>query len=128
MTKEALADIYYEKLKDTDNPGLTLARFFCELNDKTIDKDRIILFNKLLKLFCRYTIYFSIMDLFGYEKADLNGNLYGLLMYYCKSRLEKESKNSPQSENLDDFISDVEKQKRAQKKISKTLEIKELNE
>ena len=128
MTKEALADIYYSKLKDADNPGLTLARFFCELNDKTIDKDRVILFNRLLKLFGRYTIYFSIMDLFGYEKADLNGNLYGLLMYYCKNRIEKESKNSLQSENLDDFISDIEKQKRTQKKISKTLEIRKLDE
>ena len=128
MTSEALADIYYEKLKDADNPGLTLARFFCELNDREVDREKVILFNRLLKLFGRYTVYFAIMDLYGYSDANIDGNIYGLLSYYCKSRLEKESKNSSQSENLDDFLSEVEKQKRAQKKVAKTLEIRSLDE
>jgi hypothetical protein len=127
MTSEALADIYYDKLKDADNPGLTLARFFCELNDKQVDKDKVILFNRLLKLFGRYTIYFAIMDLYGYEGANLD-NIYGLLSYYCKSRLERESKNSNNSDSLEDFLSEVDKQRKAQKKISKTLDIRSLDE
>ena len=127
MTKEALADIYYDKLKDTDNPGLILARFFCELNDKQVDKDKVILFNRLLKLFGRYTIYFAIMDVYGFEGANLD-NIYGLLSYYCKSRLEKESKNSNNSDSLEDFLSEVDKQRKAQKKISKTLDIRSLDE
>jgi hypothetical protein len=128
MTSEALADIYYNKLKDSNNPGLDLARFFCELNDREVDRERVILFNRLLKLFGRYSIYFAIMDLYGYRDANIDGDVYGLLTYYCKNRLEKESKNSSQSENLDDFLSEVEKQKKAQKKINKTLEIKNLDE
>lgn len=115
---ENLADLYYEKLSTSTNAGLTLAQFYCELFSITITKAEVILFNRLLKLFGRYTVYFAILDLYGYEEANLD-NVYGLLSYYCKKRVE--AKNGPVLTqdpyvNLNSRIEKIGKQIESQKK------------
>jgi len=85
---ENLVEFYYEKLKSETNPGKLLGEFFCKVHKKSLTKSEIIMFNKLIRLFGRYTAFYSIMD--G-ANADMDGdrNPYPYLYTICKKRFER---------------------------------------
>lgn len=117
---ENQAEFYYEKLKASTNPGKVLLELSRELVDKELG---IILINKLVKLFGRFTVFFSIMDLSKIEKLD--GNLYPLLYTICKSRFEKIHNDtfSPAQESLDRQINDLEKAAEKVRKAVKRMDL-----
>lgn len=84
---ENQAEFYYEKLKSQANPGSVLLEFFRELTGLGGGRSEIIMINRLMKLFGRFTVYFAIMDLSKIER--LEGNLYPLLYTICKNRFER---------------------------------------
>ena len=86
---ENISDLYYEKLKTTTNPGVVLASFYCTLYDTEATRSEIIMFNKLLKVFGRFTVFSSIMAVAGSypEKQD---NVYPLIYTICKRKFEAE--------------------------------------
>jgi hypothetical protein len=86
---ENIADLYYEKLEKTDRPGNVLARFYEGIFDKPFSVQDVIMFNKLLKVYGKYVPFFAVLDLFSYEKAEIKENMFGLLSYYCKRRMEQ---------------------------------------
>lgn len=86
MDGENLADIYYEKLSSTTNPGLVLAQFYRDTSGKPMTKSEIIMFNRLIKIFGRFIVYFSILDL---SNTDIVGNPNALFYTVCKNRLER---------------------------------------
>lgn len=107
---ENIAELYYEKLKVTTNAGLVLAHFFTEITGKDAGRSEIIMINRLLKLFNRFTVYFSIMDL---SKSEiLEGNLYPLLYTICRNRFERihEGEMSPAFQSLEREVNKLEKQ------------------
>lgn len=108
---ENQAEFLYEKLKATTNPGQVLLELFREMTNKEAGRSEIILINRLIKIFGRFTVYFAIMDLSKYE--NLEGNLYPLLYTICKSRFEKihDETFSAAHESLDKFLRDVEKER-----------------
>lgn len=108
---ENQAEFYYEKLKATTNSGQVLLEFFREMTNKDAGRSEIILINRLIKIFGRFTVYFAIMELSKYDK--LEGNLYPLLYAICKSRFEKihDETFSAAHESLDKFLRDVEKER-----------------
>lgn len=83
---ENLSEFYYEKLKNESNPGKTVAEFYCKLHEINLTKKEIILFNKLVKDFGRFTAFFSALDSSKYDNIE---NPYPLLYTICKSRFEK---------------------------------------
>jgi hypothetical protein len=89
---ENLADFYFQKLYTEKNVGLLLARFYCEAFDLQINKSIIITFNKLLKMYGRETIFFSIMDMYDMENIN-HDKIYPLITYLCKRRMEKKYGN-----------------------------------
>jgi hypothetical protein len=91
ITMENTADLYYEKLGSTDKPGGVLAKFYEEIFSRPYSVQDIILFNKLVRVYGKYIPYFAILDLFSYEKAEIGDNMFGLLSYYCKKRLEQKT-------------------------------------
>src|SRR4030066_1739084 len=107
---ENMAEFYYEKLKVTTNAGLDLAHFFKEVTGKDAGRSEIIMINRLVKFFGRFTVYFSILDLSKIDK--LEGNLYPLLYTICKSRFERvhNGEISPALQSLDREIASLEKQ------------------
>lgn len=107
---ENIAEFYYEKLKVTTNAGLDLAHFFTEVIGKDAGRSEIIMINRLIKLFGRFTVYFSIMDLSKSER--LEGNLYPLLYTICKNRFERiyNGEISPALQPLNKEISNLQKQ------------------
>ncbi len=107
---ENMAEFYYEKLKVTTNAGLDLVHFFKEVTGKEAGRSEIIMINRLVKFFGRFTVYFSILDLSKVER--LEGNLYPLLYTICKGRFERiyNGEISPALQPLNKEIASLQKQ------------------
>lgn len=105
MDKENLVDIYYEKLGSQGSPNVTLARFYEELFYLPFSRANLVMFGRLVKVYGRYIPFFAILDLYSYEGADLSKEMFGLLSYYCKRRVENRSANIV----LNDAYKDLEK-------------------
>lgn len=117
---ENQAEFYYEKLKSSTNPGQVLLEFFREMTSRDAGRSEIIMINRLIKVFGRFTVYFGIMDLSKIE--NLEGNLYPLLYTICKNRFEKihVESFSVSHESLDKYLKELEKERqKAQKSKGK---------
>jgi len=108
---ENQAEFYYEKLKSNVNPGAVLLDFYREITGTDAGRTEIIMLNKLIKLFGRFTVYFAVMELSKYDKIE--GNIYPLLFTICRNRFEKATGGvlTTGHESLDKYIKDLEKQK-----------------
>ena len=122
---ENQAEFYYEKLKISVNPGQVLLEFFREMTDKEAGRAEIIMINRLIKMFGRFTVYFAIMDLSKYQSDQLNGNLYPLLYTICKSRFEKIHNDtfSPAHESLAREIASLEKEAEKVRKAAAKMKV-----
>lgn len=107
---ENIVELYYERLKSTTNAGQLLSQFYGELTGKVIGKAEVIMFNRLLKVFGRFTVFFSTLELGKYE--EIQGVPYALLYTICKNRFEREFQDSPSasSTNLDRALTALEKE------------------
>ncbi len=116
---ENQAEFYYEKLKTSTNPGQTLLEFFREITGREAGRSEIIMINRLIKLFGRFTVYFSIMDLSRIH--NLGEELYPLLYTICKGRFERIHTESfmPSHESLDRTITNLEKEAEKAEKVKK---------
>lgn len=118
---ENQTEFYYEKLKVSVNPGQVLLEFFREITGKEAGRAEIIMINRLIKMFGRFTVYFAIMDLSKYE-GRLDSNIYPLLYTICKGRFEKIHVEtfSVSHESLDRYLREIEKERqKAQKSKGK---------
>jgi hypothetical protein len=115
MEKENIAEFYYAKLKDTTNPGLTLATFYQELLGRTITKSEIIMYNRLIKVFGRFTVFLATLDLVNVQ--NLTDVPYGLLFKICKDRIEKLSQNDITTASSTDLSRDIASMEREQEKM-----------
>ena len=126
---ENLADYYYQKINTTNKPGTELARFFCELFNKTVNVGDIKLFNRLVTAFGKYTVYFAILDMWTANPDQVLDHNWAALGYYCKRRLEK-TNDSPINEDayksLESFVK--EKEKEAEKLKKANLKPRSLDE
>lgn len=115
---ENQAEFFYEKLKASVNPGQVLLEFYRDIVSENAGRSEIIMINKLIKLFGRFTVYFALMDLSKYENKDLSGNIYPLVYTICKSRFEKihNESFSPTQEPLDKLLKELEKEREKAKK------------
>jgi len=113
---ENQAEFYYEKLKVSINPGQVLLEFFREMTNKEAGRVEIIMINRLIKMFGRFTVYFGIMDLSKIERLD--GNLYPLLYTICKNRFERIHVEtfSVSHESLDKYLKELEKERQKARK------------
>lgn len=116
---ENLVEFYYEKLKNSQEPNKVLMELFYEVTGINVGRSEIIMINKLLKLFGRFTLFFSIVDLSSVK--SLEGNLYGLLYTICNRRFERAHNNETVNafESLSRELNSLEKQieKISKKKI-----------
>jgi hypothetical protein len=123
---ENLAEYYFEKLPQDTNPGLLLAKFFCQVMDTEVTKSEIMMFNRLIKLYGRSIPYFAILDVGGMDNVKLE-TPFPLLAYFCKKRIEQKNPEAYNGAytNLDNKIEKLQAQIIAQEGRKK-LKIKEL--
>jgi hypothetical protein len=114
---ENTSEYYYEKLKTDERPGNVLASLYCSLYDKDITRSEIILCNRLVKVFGRFTVFFSIMDMVG-SYPNGTDNPYPLLYTICNRKFQSAHGDSTiQSRtSLDSYIETMEKEAEKVKK------------
>ncbi len=84
---EGIAVVYLDKLKNADNPGVILAKFYCELFNIKLTPQIISMFNKFNKVYGRNIVYATVLDLT--DVADLTfDRIYGLISHICKKKLD----------------------------------------
>lgn len=115
MEKENVAEFYYEKLKASTNPGLILATLYKELLNRQITKSEIIMYNRLVKIFGRFTVFFATLDLANVTK--LSDVPYGLLYKICKDRLERMSQNDITAASSTDLNKEITSMEKEQEKM-----------
>ncbi len=62
---ENKAEYYYEQLKDTLTPGSELAKYYCKCYGIDCTRSEIMMFNRLVGIFGRFTVFFAISNMIG---------------------------------------------------------------
>lgn len=108
---ENSSEFYYEKLKGNPSPGSVLASLYCTLYDIEVTRSEIIMFNKLLKVFGRFTIFFSVIDMAGSYPNNVE-NPYSMLYTICKRKFEAAHSDSliHAREPMDKLLNILEKE------------------
>lgn len=126
---ENLAELFFAKLKTTSNAGVVLAQFYGALLNTDVGRSEVIMLNKLVKLFGKNSVFFSIIDIS--RKESFPEFPYGLLFKICKTKLETTTQADvamSSRDNLERMITETLKEILKVKKIdpdraSKYLEI-----
>lgn len=113
---ENSAEFYYEKLKGSLSPGAVISALYCSNYGIEISRTQIIMFNRLIKMFGRFTVFFAVIDLLG-TKQEQPEEPYGYIYAICKRKFETAhgEATTQAREPLDRFISDLDKQIKATK-------------
>ncbi len=92
---QPLAELYYEKLQNTDRPINVLVNFITSLfKNLTIDGKVYGRMGKLVNVYGSKMVYYSILDCATLEDVDVN-KLLNYINYNCKRRFENKNNNAP---------------------------------
>lgn len=113
-------EYYYEQLKDTITPGHTIAEYYCALYGIEKTKSETILFNRLVGVFGRFTVFFAVNSMIGTYPTQQE-NVFPLLYRICSNRFEEtHGESALQSrDNLTKVIKDMQEKIAEQKKARK---------
>lgn len=113
---ENIAEEFYAKLTDNNNPGLLLATFFSIMFNEDLKVDNIKLFNRLIKIYGRESVFFSILDCTGVRDFTVN-DPFGIISYFCKKRLQnkKDAEKILDVSKIEKDIDKLKKMKRRKK-------------
>lgn len=108
---ENSAEFYYEKLKGSINPGAVLAAFYCSMYGREVSRAEIIMFNQLIKVFGRFTTFFSVVDMVGTYPNGVE-EPRAMLYTICKRKFEASHADSGilSRESLDGYIAKLQKE------------------
>lgn len=108
---ENSAEYYYEKLKSSISPGAVIAALYCSSYGTEVGRSEIIMFNRLIKMFGRFTVFFAVIDMIGsiQNKPDES---YPYIYAICKRKFEAAhgASSTQAREPLDKFLNDLDKQ------------------
>lgn len=119
---ENLSDLYYEKLTTQNNPGVVLAQFYGQVFGVEVSRNDFIMFNRLLNLYGRFIVFFTILDMTSVKDLNLSDSPYQLLSYFAKRRLEQKYgvvviEGQDLNKMASTLESKIEKQKKAKLKL-----------
>jgi hypothetical protein len=83
---ENIVGFYYDRLTK-ESPGPVLVDFYRSTFELPYDKTLYGTMSRLVKLFGREAVFYSILDLAGKELDHTN--IFGLLRYICTRKLEE---------------------------------------
>ena len=121
---EASSEYYYKQLAKVDNPGVIIAEFYCNFYGITKTRSEIMMFNRLLKVFSRFTVFSAVMDLIG-SKHERMQDPYPYLFEICQRRFELAHLDSSLQarESLTKYLANIDEQLEELKKNKKKLKI-----
>lgn len=89
--KEALIDIYLEKLKEPNtDKSIILQQFYNILYSGNYNGKLLIAIRKLIKLYGVKRVFNAILSTYDMEKFNPESP-YGLLSYFCKKQIESDT-------------------------------------
>lgn len=108
---ENKTEYYYEQLKDTITPGVTIADYYCKVYGIEKTKSETMMFNRLVGIFGRFVVFFSVSRMIG-TYPEKQENVFPLLYTICSNRFEEtHGEFTMQSrENLSKVIKDMQEQ------------------
>ncbi len=124
---ENLSDKYWNQLHKTSEPMRVLHSFYMELFNRDHNRKDVAMFNKLLRIYNREEIFYTVLDIYDMKKPNLSSP-YPLFATIIKNRMKKERGGNSLASSRD-LTSDIRrKQKRIeeQREIKDTLEIPEI--
>jgi hypothetical protein len=126
---EASSEYYYSQLAKADNPGVILSAFYCGFYGIKQTRSEIIMFNKLLKVFSRFTVFSSVMDLIGSKHMRME-DPYPYLFEICQRKFETTHLDSSLQarESLTKYLEKLDEELEEFKKNRKKLKIPILEE
>lgn len=110
---ENLAETYLTKLRSESNPVALLVKFYAELFTLPFDSKLIGPMSKLVKIYGREAVFFSILSIENMENLK-HDNIYPLLRFICTKRLEEK----PQQVQYTDLSKYVEEAENKAKKVA----------
>jgi hypothetical protein len=118
---ENISEFFYEKLKNTTTPGVVLTQFYSALFDVEGGRSEIIKLNKLIKVFGRFSVFFSVMSMGAKAITGVNEEFpYGLIYKICKDNLEKKNSDEIAAVSSKDLSKDIDA---LQKEIESTVTV-----
>jgi hypothetical protein len=118
VKSEGIADLYFNMLRSTTNPGSVLAQLYASIFSVPVSRTDIAKLGHLVKIFGKTAVFFSIIDI-G-KREDIKELPYGLLYKICVDRLESAFEaeiTTGAYESLDKKITEALKFKASMKKI-----------
>jgi DNA-binding XRE family transcriptional regulator len=112
---EDIAGKYFSILRTSTNPGLELARLYCEMFSLDMNPKIVMMMNKLIKLYGRNLVFLATTDLYWVENLDLSKSIFPLLKFLCKKRFQIENTDIINA-SLEETIGRLEKEKKLMKK------------
>lgn len=114
MDFEGLAKTYWELVRKSKNPAKELVTFY-QVSLNTSGNGKLSRFmQQQIKLFGRDLVFFTILDIAGYDNLRDKENPQPLMRYILKQKL-KEGRNKDggrsKSPNLDSFVEEIKKKK-----------------
>ena len=86
--EENISESFYKSLEGSQKPVQTLVAFSCSVFDIKFEIIKLYaVMGKLIKLYGRYNVFFSILDAANFDMDDA-GKFYNVIAYYCKKHLE----------------------------------------
>lgn len=107
---ENRSEYYYEKLKNSNNPGVILATYYCSLYETDVTRAEIIMFNRLMKTFGRFTAFSAVTSMYGSYPNGVEVP-YPLLYRICQSKFEAAHQDSviQSRESLEPYLKALDK-------------------
>lgn len=107
---ENSSEFFYEKLKGSESPGVILASLYASLYEIQPSRREVIMCNKLVKVFGRFTVFFSIIDMAGSYPENVE-NPYALLYTICKRKFESAHTDATvqSRQSLQPYVKDIQK-------------------
>lgn len=121
---EDSSNYYYNQLAKSDNPGVVLATFYCEQYNKKFTRSEVIMFNRLLRMFNRFLVFFATVDAIGSNPNGME-NPYPYIFRICKTRFESSYQDSSihARESLDKYLQKLDGEIEEFRKIKNKLKI-----
>lgn len=117
---ENLSDKYWNQLHKTTEPMRVLHSFYMELFNRDHNRKDVAMFNKLLRIYNREEIFYTVLDIYDMKKPNLSSP-YPLFATIIKNRMKKERGGNNLASSRD-LTADI---RRKQKRIKEQLEIKD---
>jgi len=109
--KENIAEVWYNKILDSDNPAFDLCRFYAELSRKQANSDLKESLGGLVVLYGRRRVFQGLLDYFSHYGTSLSGTARekNTIKTIIQNSFKDSISASVKPRNLDSLVEELQK-------------------